>query len=336
MQGLKSLLAATGLKPLAVRAYNYGQKVYHAGHDEFRVDLDGAQAVFSTLDDHSKRFFHFRYNRGEMHEPPVSQELIARLDGAKVFADVGAHLGYYACIAGSVFPDLKLYLFEMNHNLMELIERNLAANKLHDAMVTNKPVSDRKQTISYEDNSLDAGLTMSQDAQSSGKTGGGLVHTESVTLDDFFADKDAAPDVIKIDVQGAEMQVLRGARKIIENNSPILFLEVHPHLLGSFGTSLQEIHAFLQDNGYDRVRLINEHREKGGSLVTLDEAEAAKDRTHMLLCENSALDATASGRSTVNRTGQDTKTDLRVIEGVEEHLSPRQGQYGNRASHVRS
>lgn len=317
MRGLKNLLAATGLKPIAVRMYNFGRRVYYAGHDEFRVDLDGAQAVFSTLDHHSKKFFHYRYSKGEMHEPPVSLELLSRLDGAKVFADVGAHLGYYACIAGSAFPDLRLYLFEMNHNLVELIERNLAANKLETALVTNKPVSDRRQKISYEDNSLDAGLSMSQTEQNAGQNGRGVVHTESVSLDEFFADKDAVPDVIKIDVQGAEMQVLRGARQLIKRNNPTLFLEVHPHLLDSFGTSVREIHEFLSSHGYDRVQLINEHRMKGGRLVTLDKAGASTDRTHMLLCEKSSQQ-TAAGRPGSASSVDRPERDLRVVDEVEE------------------
>ena len=287
LRSTKQLLAALGLKPLVLGAYNQVRRVYYGTRREFRVDLDGAQAVFSTLDPHSKEFFFYRYDNGEMHEPVVTLELVSRLKGAKVFADVGAHLGYFACIAGAVFPNLNLYLFEMNHNLVDLIERNLSANKLNGAQLMNKAVSDRRRKISYEDKSVDAGLSMAVEDVQSSDAGEGLAQGESVSLDEFFAGKDA-PDVVKIDVQGAEMQVLRGAKGIIERHSPILFLEVHPKLLGSFGTSVQEIHEFLESHGYDRIRLITEHREEERRLVELDAAADRMKNTHMLLCENSA------------------------------------------------
>lgn len=284
-QSLKAFVAALGLKPVLLKIYDGLRKVMYVSTNSFRVELGGKYANFATLDDHSKRFFLYRYNDGEMHEPPVSQELIARLKGAKVFADVGAHLGYYGCIAGTVYPDLKLFLFEMNHNLVELIERNLAANKLDSAIVVNQAVSDRRKQISYADGSVDAGLSMTDAGDHSGDEG--AVTAEAVSLDEFFGEKGVDPDVIKIDVQGAEMEALQGARKIIERRHPVIFLEVHPKLVGSFGVSVPDIYRFLTNNGYDQIYLINEHRKDVGRLLELDLKSGGPDHTHMLVCAKS-------------------------------------------------
>ena len=276
---IKTLIAAVGLKPAALRLYNLYRKVLYSFKPRFYVNVGNSQVIFVTEDEHSKHFFHYRYKNGEMHEPPVSQELIARVQDAKVFADVGAHLGYYACLAGALNPDLKLYLFEMNRNLVELIEHNLKANGLDSAEVVNQAVSDRTKPIGYADGSVDAGLSMHAPGELSGE-----VIAESVSLDEFFDSKGVTPDVIKIDVQGAEMEALRGAEQILRRCHPVIFLEVHPKFVGAFGTTPQEVYGFLTETGYDEIYLINEHRRDTGRLIKLDLEKGGPAHTHMLVC----------------------------------------------------
>lgn len=276
---IKNLIAAAGLKPAALKLYNLYRKVLYSFKPRFHVNVGNRQVTFVTEDEHSKHFFHYRYKNGEMHEPPVSEELIARAQDAKVFADVGAHLGYYACLAGALNPDLKLYLFEMNRNLVELIEHNLKANELNSAEVVNQAVSDRTKSIGYADGSVDAGLSMHAPGELSGE-----VIAESVSLDEFFESKGVMPDVIKIDVQGAEMEALRGAEQILRRRQPIIFLEVHPTFVGAFGTTPQDVYGFLAETGYDEIYLINEHRRDTGRLIKLDLEKGGPAHTHMLVC----------------------------------------------------
>jgi hypothetical protein len=78
-----------------------------------------------------------------------------------------------------------------------------------------------------------------------------LVSVESLTLDDFFENRQVRPDVIKIDVEGAEINVLRGMKKIIQEHKPILFIEVHPSKLPIFHSSSEELLAILIERGYE-------------------------------------------------------------------------------------
>ncbi|NNC99933.1 MAG: FkbM family methyltransferase, partial [Gammaproteobacteria bacterium] len=252
------------LKSLALVLYNGYRKVIYSVRRRFRVSLGDTYVVFVTEDAHSKRFFHYRYRDGGMHEPAVSQEVVARVRDARVFADVGAHLGYYACVAGVANPGLKLFIFEMNRNLVSLIARNLKANNLDDAVVINQAVSDGTKTIGYADASTDTGLSMHTPGEDPNE-----ITAQTVSLDEFFAHQDAIPDVIKIDVQGAEMEVLLGAETIIRKHHPMIFLEVHPKLLGAFGTSANDIYQYLGRHGY-QIYLIDEHRSDNGRLVPFD------------------------------------------------------------------
>ena len=107
---------------------------------------------------------------------------------------------------------------------------------------------------------------------------------DSVSLDEFFASKAVMPDVIKIDVQGAEMDALRGAEQKLRRRRPIIFLEVRPKFAGAFGTTPQEIYGFLPETGYKEIFVISEHRRDTGRLIKLDPDKGGPAHTHMLVC----------------------------------------------------
>jgi hypothetical protein len=76
------------------------------------------------------------------------------------------------------------------------------------------------------------------------------VMVPSVTLDAFCRERRIAPDVIKIDVEGAELRVLRGARAILTTHRPRVLCEVHPRQMENCGSSLAEFNAYLDSVGY--------------------------------------------------------------------------------------
>ena len=72
-------------------------------------------------------------------------------------------------------------------------------------------------------------------------------HSSSINLDNFFSKQKNKPDVIKIDVEGAEMLVLKGMKELLEKRDLILFLEIHGNKLDKFNTTSEEIISFLID-----------------------------------------------------------------------------------------
>lgn len=74
-----------------------------------------------------------------------------------------------------------------------------------------------------------------------------------VCLDDFCKDNQFFPDVIKIDVEGSELQVLKGAQTILKESNPSIFLSVHPSHLEAMGQSVKDIEEFLNKLGYQVV-----------------------------------------------------------------------------------
>jgi FkbM family methyltransferase len=66
----------------------------------------------------------------------------------------------------------------------------------------------------------------------------GYTEVDVTTLDEFVASNHTPPDCIKIDVEGYELEVLRGAVATLKTYRPIIFLELHPHQLQSNGNSV--------------------------------------------------------------------------------------------------
>lgn len=64
-------------------------------------------------------------------------------------------------------------------------------------------------------------------------------------------------DVLKADVEGAELLVLRGARETLLRFKPLVLLEIVPRQLANMGTSVEEVEALLASLGYDQIHQVD-------------------------------------------------------------------------------
>ena len=71
-----------------------------------------------------------------------------------------------------------------------------------------------------------------------------------VSLDSFCKKNELIPDVIKIDVEGSELNVLEGATNILTQYKPILFLSVHPEHLKILGQKTIQLNNLLKEHHY--------------------------------------------------------------------------------------
>ena len=217
----------------------------------FETEINGIKTFFSTEDDYSIRWFFPRYKGGKIHEKQVTEAILNTLKGATCFVDVGTNLGWYTCLACKHMPNGVVYGFEMDDQNFDLLQKNIAINNCKNAKLQHVAVTDTQGKLSYQKN-IDAPSATFRIA-SDGDTADtcDLVSVDAITMDAFFEDKELKPDVIKIDVEGAEMNVLKGMKKILQIKKPVLFIEVHPWNLSAFHSSPSEIFSFLIDNRYD-------------------------------------------------------------------------------------
>jgi FkbM family methyltransferase len=81
------------------------------------------------------------------------------------------------------------------------------------------------------------------------------------------------PDVITIDVEGAEWHVLKGASRVLAEHRPLVFCSVHDTFMADYGSSPAELDALMASHGYRRYHIATDHEEHvlwshpGGSRI---------------------------------------------------------------------
>ncbi|HEX8626145.1 MAG TPA: FkbM family methyltransferase [Allosphingosinicella sp.] len=183
-----------------------------------------------------------------------TMETFAKLvpKGATVI-EVGAHIGYISrYFASLVGPDGRLVVFEPGPNNLPYLARNLAG--LANVEWIGKAVSDSVGTVSfYCDNLTGQNNSLISDFKiadiNAARSGIALerseVKVEATTLDVFCAERAIVPDFIKIDVEGAELMVVRGMKSVLRSAKPRLMVEMTEE---DEGQALLE--RELADSGY--------------------------------------------------------------------------------------
>jgi len=167
--------------------------------------------------------------------------------------DVGANVGQYAVLFGAlVGPSGSVYSVEPDAEPRILLDENLAINHLA-AVVHVEPIAlfDNSGTHSFFSR---PGDSMGSLERAGFGSNAGLadirestVHT--ITLDDYLVSNGLSdPDWLKIDAEGAEINVLRGASRALHGKTTIV-CELHPYAWDSFGASFDELLAMVRQAG---------------------------------------------------------------------------------------
>jgi FkbM family methyltransferase len=181
--------------------------------------------------------------------------------------DVGAFQGlltlFFASRAKAVVS------FEPNTQNHKRLMENLMLNGIKNVEVRKIGVGSRRETRRMEGSPL-----MMGGASVDGKTVEELLRAgvetvgeeiSIVALDELIPQMSLpAPDFIKIDIEGWEIEALRGARSSLELYKPALFLEMHGETIREKKRKVAEIVAFLWDVDYRRIR----HIETGATITT--------------------------------------------------------------------
>ena len=139
--------------------------------------------------------------------------------------DIGANIGYFSLLAASIIGNKgKVFAFEPDPDNYEILVKNIKLNGYKNVVSLPKAVSNKNGTSTF----FQYDPTGWSSFFSSNANPVGVISVETVTLDDYFSNIGLI-DVVKIDVEGAEILVLEGMKKVIEKNDNIkIFIEFNP------------------------------------------------------------------------------------------------------------
>ncbi|MEK7089739.1 MAG: FkbM family methyltransferase [Patescibacteria group bacterium] len=137
-----------------------------------------------------------------------------------VVFDVGAQAGFYTLLASvRVGSEGKVFSFEPFPENFKNVKKHLELNAIHNVSVLELAVSDRSGEIGFM-----AGTSTSTGAISDS----GTIKVKTESLDNLVVSgRILPPNVIKMDIEGAEVLALRGANTILEKYKPIILLATH-------------------------------------------------------------------------------------------------------------
>ena len=187
---------------------------------EYVATVDGLTVRFSIEGRYSRRWFLPRYRGGALHEAALTMHLVRLCGPDACFIDVGANLGWFACGVGRHLDGGEVHSFEMDDLSYALLRRNVALIGLDHVRCTLAAVGDREGHATYfrPPGVASPGASVVQKREAFSER----VERDMITLDGYCAEHGVAPDVIKIDVEGAEMAVLQGMRDVLRRHRPVL------------------------------------------------------------------------------------------------------------------
>ena len=217
--GLRSLYAKRGM-PIAV------------GNDLFRVAVESRTMVSSY--------------EGE----EAVYDALTRLIGDRMTVfDIGANEGLFAlCAAKRVGSGGRVVCFEPAPEALRLLRYNIRLNGFQNRVdVVGKLVADRCGWERFYVNGKSGYNSQSKEAAPSHTD---LLQVETVSIDAFVEATGRPPDVVKIDVEGAELRVLQGMEAALTRGDICVLCEIHPACLGFFHASERDIVAFMERIGF--------------------------------------------------------------------------------------
>ena len=177
-----------------------------------------------------------RLRAGESHQKEAFDIFVSFLKEGDVVVDAGAHVGTFSIPLA--LQGYSVIAFEPSSAAFTLLEQNIALNGV-SVDARNKGLGSQTSTASLRDG--EDGNTGSRSLVD----GAGTI--EIARLDDQVPHADA----IKIDVEGMELRVLQGAKKIIEASSPAVLFEVHLSQMRVYGSTPRALQSYFSSRGYN-------------------------------------------------------------------------------------
>ncbi len=203
----------------------------------------------------SPDFYHSYLNN--IFEHYTLELLSRRLLPGTLFLDIGAHYGIYSISAGVRCPDCKVIAFEPSPMNYDILKKNVALNGLKNIAAYDLAVSDRPESREFQ---------VSEQSDNSGFYGSPYhkvkkkIPVNAISIDQFIDHSPAVPVIVKIDVEGHEISVLEGMKRLSGASDEItLLIEFNPDTLIKAGRRPEDLLSTVDRMGFEMYTIDDEY-----------------------------------------------------------------------------
>ena len=264
---------------------NYIKKIYHKYHDLLfqysnlinKTDIQKIEITNSSVKMTSKKFGvkmflpkqdHrsaplecINFDNFEENELEVIMKLLPKKGN---FIDIGANIGWHSLIIAKKFKKIKVYAFEPIKKTYNFLLQNIKLNSIKNVKPHNFGFFNENKKISfytYKEGSVNASI------QNLSQQKNFILEKSYVKIfDEFINQNKLKVDFIKCDVEGAELFVFLGAKKILLKDKPIVFCEMLRKWCKKFKYHPNEIILLFNKHGYECFKITNFIQKKILSL----------------------------------------------------------------------
>ncbi len=200
------------------------------------------------------------YGIRERYSVDVMKE---ELKPGQVVVDIGANIGYYALLEAKIIGERgRVYCLEPAPENIDLLRRNVAVNGYTNIEIYHAAAgAESKMGTIYLSESHNQHALIAENV-------GGMIGSMPVqvfALDDFLKDK-PYPSIVRMDVEGFELDILRGMKKILAEKNPLKFyIEIHGFFLKDGG--VKELLSILKGAGFRVKVAVWDPMEIGGNFI---------------------------------------------------------------------
>jgi len=199
------------------------------------------------------------------NEIKIIKFLIKNFKENDIFYDIGANYGFYTLLAQEFITNGEIYSFEPNPKIFKLLKESSRLDIFKNTFLNEVALSNQAGEIEFYDSEISRHSGASSLIKHPYLRKYEVIKVKTTTLDEYILDH-KPPTIMKIDVEGGEPHVLKGASILIKKYSPIIIMEFLPDELH------REAANILLNNGYRAFKI-----DSDGNLSIINEKDLLRN-----------------------------------------------------------
>lgn len=245
--------------------------------DLSKIEITGKDIVATNkmglkfyCQEYDKRIAPFETINFDSYEKEYADYILELVKNGDAVFDIGANIGYYSLLLGHEFNKAKIYAFEPIPDTFKFLKKNIILNDLENIKAFNFGFGSKEETLPFYFYKEGSGNASARELNKKEKNE--VIKCKIKRIDDFVKKEKIKIDLIKCDVEGAELFVFQGGEGVLKKSHPVIVVEMLRKWTKPFGYHPNETIEYLRKIGY-KCFIISGRKLKEFNIMT----ESTKD-----------------------------------------------------------